>query len=260
MTIDNATINADHDFRASYDQATVVVPACYAGGKIKRGKMTDMIELLLQLKSAGGQYLVLIFLQGSRYLQYEQRIANWIVDRFNIILIAPATHELAGRPGYTSPTATEIYQRVHRYRLNELDYVVNRLADLIALDDNNLLLMGQSEGAVAVGTWQGKASARILLAWSCEHNYFSRDHVLAGDCESTWMLNIVGSKDEYFANENSLSSEDGVTGHGTKNLSRFKNAKVIIYPGWGHRILEHPNAGYDIAAFVEQFCAGLETD
>lgn len=104
---------------------------------------------------------------------------------------------------------------------------------------------------MTAGTWPGNASVKILLAWSCEYNYFCPEPVLAGNRKTTKVLNIMGSDDPYFGANDSLSADDGVMGHGAKTLSDFDDSKVVLYPGWGHRILDNPNALHDIVAFLD---------
>lgn len=244
---------AHYDYEEALDHAFVCLPSECAGSKAKRGELSEMRDALMELKSNGKQFPVLIFLQGSIHLQYEQLIADWVVEEFGLILIAPATHKISNRPRYVSPASSKTYKTVHDFRRNELDHIIHHLGDLLSVDADRLLLMGLSEGAVTAGTWQGHVSARMLLAWSCEDNYFSRGHNIAGDHETTSILNIIGSKDEYFANENSLSADGGVNGHGANALANFSHAKVIIYPGGRHRVLENPNAFYDITAFLQQW-------
>ncbi len=241
------------DFRESFDHARVYLPVSLTGVQGFNDSLANLTDFLAAVRGGGKAQTVALFLQGSKNSQYDQRLAGWIVNRFNIILIAPATHKLTGRPVYVSPASNEIYRQVHQFRKMELDYMVNRLDELMGLDRSRLVLIGHSEGAVAAGTWQGEAAVRILLAWSCEHNYFSREHILAGDRKTTRILNIIGSRDEFFAQEESLSSGDDIQGHGAKQLAEFARSKVVIYPGEGHRVFDNSSIGYDIQAFMEQW-------
>ena len=251
-----------NEFQLAFEQATVAIPANKVNsadepGDEQRGPllglMLDMQTRLHSLAKQSATLPLLIFLQGSSYRQYEQRIADWLVDQFGLILVAPATHLLPQRLSYESPADDQTYRAVHQFRLDELAYVLEQLQQFEVIDQQRIIVMGHSEGAVAAGTWQGSVSGRILLAWSCENNYFSREHLLAGGDYDSWILNIIGSKDEYFARQNSLSSAQQVLGNGSEVLSDFKQAKVVIYPGEGHRILDNANARYDISAFLSRW-------
>jgi len=105
----------------------------------------------------------------------------------------------------------EFYERIFLFRQRELDYFVTHVPAFIPADAR-FILLGQSEGGMLAARYhnaelEARLDARVIAAWSCEHNYFVAATAGARICEgrcrrSTPVLNIVGSEDEYFSSRN----------------------------------------------------------
>lgn len=237
-----------------YQQAFVALPSKLCDGEPVRGVLGEVENRLSKICASGHKAPLMIFLAGSNPRAQEEVIADWIVEELGFILIAPNSHAQLDRPSYVSPADPSIYDMVHKLRREEISHVMDKIADFDCIDRRFVVLAGLSEGAVAAGTWPGDGiTARMIFAWSCEPTYYV-DHVeIAGDPETTPVLNINGYHDEFFGPLAELSKPYGVAGHGGAALQAFKRAKVIIYPDAGHRVLDHPEARNDIIQFLKHW-------
>jgi len=80
--------------------------------------------------------------------------------------VAPDSLAIPDRLTYTSPIAVEIYERVHRLRLAELEHALQASRSWPWVDRARIVLAGTSEGAVAVSRYAGvESSARLIYWW-----------------------------------------------------------------------------------------------
>lgn len=230
------------------DASSVFDHASFAMGETWFGSDLEAVKAALRARPAQG---IVLFLTGSRQRGQDAQFARWMADLPGWLMVAPNTHALSARPSYTSPAEQSVYAQVHHLRVCEIDYCLTRLRALHGLAELPLAIVGLSEGAVAALAWRPEACvARVCLAWPCETTYFADLPKLPDDLE-TPILNIMGGTDTYFAAKNSLSAQEGnPKGHGGESLSDYAQAKIILYPNWGHRILDHSFARGDVMGFL----------
>ena len=230
------------DASAVFDHASFAMGATWFG--------SDLAAVSAALRETPAKGIVL-FLTGSRQRGQDAQFAEWMPDLSGWLMVAPNTHALSARPSYTSPAEQSVYAQVHHLRVAEIEYCLSRLQALPAFADLPLAIVGLSEGAVAALAWRSENPAtRVCLAWPCETTYFAHLPKLPDDLD-TPILNIMGGTDSYFAEQDSLSAQSGTPkGHGSESLSDYAQAKVILYPNWGHRILDHSFARGDVLGFL----------
>lgn len=240
-----------NDASAVFDHATFAMGATWFG--------SDLAAVCATLRDTPAKGIVM-FLTGSRQRGQDAQFADWMPDLSGWLMVAPNTHALSARPSYTSPAEQSVYAQVHHLRVAEIEYCLLRLQALPACADLPLAIVGLSEGAVAALAWRPENPAtRVCLAWPCETTYFGELPRLPDDLD-TPILNIMGGSDTYFGVENSLSAQAGSPkGHGAQSLSEHANAKVIIYPKWGHRILDHPQTRGDVMGFLTHHTSNQQT-
>lgn len=144
------------------------------------------------------------------------------------------------------------YDRIHDLRRRELVRALERLPHAVRTTEK-LFLAGASEGAVVAssvpltGPAVPRIHGRIVLQWSCAHNYFApRDHLvrICGDecAKSEPVLAMISERDPFFSAEEGASIAAQVaaaTGHaGTLEGSCFatmadqglEHAVAVILP------------------------------
>lgn len=216
------------------------------------GRAGELRVLLTNLdRTALRDLPVVMFQTGSAERGQDIALAKWFTG-LGVAFFAPRTHLLPNRPSYQSPAPLAVYQHVHHLRRLELDYCRDRLRQDGLFDTSRLCVIGLSEGAVAAATWEtSRPYPRVVLAWSMEDSYFGRDMTFPQDLACP-ILNIIGGKDPFFGAEDSLASVEQVRGHGAAQLADYPNAKVILYPGCGHRVCDDAQCQADVVAFVEK--------
>lgn len=231
------------------DASAVFDHASFAMGSVWFGSDLAAVSATLRDTPAKG---IVLFLTGSRQRGQDAQFAEWMPDLSDWLMVAPNTHALSARPSYISPAQKSVYAQVHHLRVAEIEYCLSRLQALPACADLPLAIVGLSEGAVAALAWQPENFAvRVCLAWPCETTYFADLPKLPDDLD-TPILNIMGGTDTYFAAQNSLSAQSGTPkGHGGESLLNYAQAKIILYPNWGHSIMDHSFARSDVMGFLK---------
>jgi len=145
---------------------------------------------------------------------------------------------------------------VYQIRRRELQYFVDNQGDLLTAFTGKVYLVGNSEGSMVASRFHHPAldevmAGRILTAYACDFNYFVSCEESSQVCEdkcdkSIPQLNIIGTEDAYFGNqEGSMSYKiaNGDGGYGgplTGNCrakydaQKFKRAVVVEFEGAGH--------------------------
>lgn len=251
----------DHDLLRAYPGAEVVFDEAFLASPVGNGTPVTLYDACQSAGAAGAKWPVVVMATGSRSFESPRVIAGCLRDAgIEAALIAPATQCVPNRPRYVSPGDAEVYDQVHRLRRSELDYTLSRLASYPCFDLSRLVVMGVSEGGVAAATWRPDCEApRLVIAWGMERSYFVNDFELPRR-RSTPILNLMGWQDAYFGSRDSLSAPDGVHGHGAPALTEYPNARVIIYPYAGHKLLDYPPAVDDVAEFLRRhLCPAART-
>jgi len=172
----NAFVHDEISSSAVIDKAQVALPASVTGRDVYLGPYSDIP------KSLRGRAPVVVFLHGSSGLSSKaiEEWQRWLAG-LGIASFAPDSFELRDRVNYTSPVDKKVYERVHALRSSEISIALKAVGSAPWADVSRMVLAGTSEGGTTVARYGGQAFlGRIIFSWSCESNYFVREHATAG--------------------------------------------------------------------------------
>mmetsp|Transcript_19779 Transcript_19779/g.54499 ORF Transcript_19779/g.54499 Transcript_19779/m.54499 type:complete len:619 (+) Transcript_19779:72-1928(+) len=121
----------------------------------------------------------------------------------------------------------ETYEKCYQLRRSELHFILRRLP--LWINVQGFFLGGTSEGAMSIARFDDQrygemVCGRFINSFSVEYCYFTptpEDGDIGGQLDIP-TLNIIGTKDQYFGAEDSISkivAEDDDTGYGDENLT-----------------------------------------
>lgn len=230
---------------AVVQRAAVVLPASVTGGAIYAGAFADAP------RQAQARVPVVVFLHGSSGLGLKAigEWQQWLAGQ-GIASMAPDSFALPDRITYKSPVDKELYEKVHALRASEIQMSVRALGTTAWADTSRLVLAGTSEGATAVARHGGNEFAgRILYSWSCENNYFVKEHRTAFLPQQP-VLNVMSSTDMFFSPSNTWLGNPQAKGHCGDVLKDSKQASIVLIPGAPHTLMNLPAARHATIGFV----------
>jgi hypothetical protein len=245
-------ISKHHDFKNSFLDAYIGIPQgigglekCYFGTLRRFRKLYPHFHCNTKTPTV-------FFMHGSAGLKKGATYRKWIVTFNKFIFFAPNSMKISNRPCYTNPATHKEYEKVHNFRQAEIYYNLKHMEELSFIDTDNLFLMGNSEGGLAVAIFKDRIfKGRIITAYSCENGYYSKDFKL-GISKKEPVLNIIGTHDEYFAKDAKTTKKyDEVEGHCTKALFKYPKAKVTLLPKTKHDITLNPYVKYEVISFLK---------
>jgi dienelactone hydrolase len=249
----NATAKEYPNFFASFDKAFIGIPKGVLGrAKPFYGTYEQALIKIPNLKKYTKKLPTVVYMQGSEEFNSSTEFSKWITEA-GYIFFAPNSYTSSNRPIYSSPVPKIVYEQVHAYRQAEIDLFVKRLGELPFVDTQRMFLMGFAEGALAAARYSGNEFVgRIVLGWSCEPSYFT-NYPKVGAKESDPFLNIIGRDDKYFGTQNPWNNKYNNKGHCGDALFRFTNAKVVLLPNTGHKLINNPFVKNEILSFIQLF-------
>jgi dienelactone hydrolase len=233
--------------RAVLEQAALVLPARVTGAAVFSGLYRDAPPVAL------ARVPVVVFLHGSSGLGLKA-IGEWQrwLASFGVASLAPDSFALPDRVTYTSPVAKEVYENIHALRASEIEVAVRALKSAPWADASRMVLAGTSEGAVAAARYRGDAFvARMLFSWSCENNYFVKEHDSALSARQP-VLNVMSLTDIYFSPANAWLGNGAAKGHCGEALKGNTSARIVLIPGAPHTLLNLPAAQQAAEAFLKE--------
>ncbi|MEA1915775.1 MAG: hypothetical protein U9N30_10750, partial [Campylobacterota bacterium] len=215
------TLNQYKNFKDTYRYAYVGFPQGFGGlKKAFYGTFDEFIKTHPNIKEEK-VYSTLFYMHGSSGLYKGDVYRKYIVENLGFIFFAPNSHKIKNRPTYKSPAKHSEYKKVHKVRLAEIYYNHKKLKKLNFVDNQNIFLMGNSEGGLAAAIYKNNSfKARIITAFSCESSYFYKNFKL-GSKKDTPLLNIIGTNDEFFSQGTYLNKKYKVNGNGIDRLKKY---------------------------------------
>ncbi|QKJ24267.1 hypothetical protein [Poseidonibacter lekithochrous] len=239
------------DFSKTYKSAFIGIPKGFGGLEEDYFGTLKKFKKLYPNFKAKNKIPTVLFMHGSAGLNKGVKYREWIVKEAKFIFFAPNSFIVKNRPTYETPTKLANYEKVHKFRQAEIHYNLEKLQKISFIDINNIFLMGNSEGGLAAASFKGREfKGRIITAYSCENSYYSKNFEIGANKDEPF-LNIIGTHDQYFANEAKATEDHEVQGHCTKALMKHKNAKVIILPQTKHDITTNIYVKDDIINFLK---------
>ncbi|TAG00986.1 MAG: alpha/beta hydrolase [Betaproteobacteria bacterium] len=242
---DTETVHTEASAREAISSAQVALPASVTGAAVYLGALSAAPA------GTGKRVPVVVFMHGSSGLALKA-IGEWQqwLAGIGIASIAPNSFALPKRLTYKSPIDKAVYEKIHALRLSEVTLAARALPDLPWTDASRTVLAGTSEGAVPVARYTGtEFLGRILMAWSCEDNYFVQNHKTALPDDKP-VLNIISSVDPFFSATNSWIGNPSAQGHCAAALKNNKQASVLLIPGAPHTLMNLPQARAAAEAFL----------
>jgi len=145
-----------------------------------------------------------------------------------------------------------MYRGVIRIRLNDAGNTIEKAKQLPWVDENNVFLMGFSEGAITTAKFYSKnknraVNARVVEGWTCNAGWDEYRGVRAPKGEP--VLALVGSRDPWF--QNSYNS-----GECTNFLNKKNGSKSVVYKKGKlsnqHDLLEDERVQKIVIDFLQQ--------
>lgn len=239
------------NFSDSFKYAYIGVPAGYGG--LQRpfyGTYDEFMEIHPDFK-VNKHIPTVLYMHGSSGLFTGDTYRHYIVEEVGALFFAPNSFKIKERPTYKSPTKHKKYLKVHKIRQAEIYQALEKLKKIDFIDNDNLFLMGNSEGGLAAAIYKCRQfKGRIITAFSCESSYFY-DNFKLGSAKDEPFLNIIGTHDQFFAKKSDLNIKYQVEGHGIDALKKYTNAKIVILSKTKHDITPNPYVKDEIVSFLK---------
>ncbi|PWC36398.1 hypothetical protein [Azospirillum sp. TSO35-2] len=233
----------------TWNGASLVLPAALTGGLLWQGPLRDA-------PAVSGRSPVVLFMHGSSGLApFVTEYQRWLADDLGLPSIAPDSMAIPDRLTYTSPVATDLYEKVHTLRMGELENALAGAKALPWVDPAKIIIVGTSEGAVPVARLANPLPvARVIYSWSCEANYFV-DAPKTAIPQETPVLSMIATRDPYFSGENPWNRPYAVRGDCGNALKSHQDAMIVTLASNKHTILNTPQAHDTTAAFLKRVLA-----
>ncbi|MCO5120740.1 MAG: alpha/beta hydrolase [Burkholderiaceae bacterium] len=223
--------------RAVVDQAWVAIPSRATGGAVYSGTLAGAKG------RAVARVPVVVVMHGAAGISPALKEWQlWLAETLGIASIAADSMQLQSRLTYTSPVDKDSYERIHELRRTEIVFALQALTGADWADTSRLALAGIEEGAVAAARYDGpEFSARLLFGWSCENNFFVKEHGTRLP-PGRPVLNVISARDPLFSSANSWVGLPDPVGHCGPLLRNNPRAEVLLLGNAPQRVLNMPAA------------------
>lgn len=144
------------------------------------------------------------------------------------------------------------YRDTIKIRQNDAGNAIEKAKQLPWVDENNVFLLGLSEGGITTATFSAKndkqfVNARVVEGWTCNSSWKEYHGVNAPKSEP--VLTLLGSKDPWFQNPYT-------DGECTDLLDKSNGSKSIVYRtgnlSYTHELLDHEEVKELVIEFLQQ--------
>jgi dienelactone hydrolase len=140
------------------------------------------------------------------------------------------------RPGYSCDSSSLAMRR------DEIVYALSQIRKLPWVDQDRIVLMGNSQGGRAVARWNEPGfAAHVMLAASCKMRSDTGQRSPLAP-EGVPVLSVIGSKDDYFA------------GKECKITRTVGGSKAVVILDAGHDIMGRPELKNAVGTFLDNCC------
>jgi dienelactone hydrolase len=142
---------------------------------------------------------LILYAHGCDGLSEISKETGRFLARAGYLVVAPDSFARVTKPVSCDPTRRigGLHREVLRWRQDELRYADDRIATIAGLRDVQVVLMGHSEGAIAVATvTNAQAAARIVEGWTCHAGWPEYQGSAAPFGQP--VLALVGESDPWF--------------------------------------------------------------
>lgn len=223
--------------RAAVEQAWVAIPARATGGPVYSGPLAGV-----QGRALARVPIVVVLHGASGISPALKEWQDWLAETVGIGSIAADSMQLQNRLTYTSPADKDTYERIHELRRTEIVFALQAAGAADWVDTSRMALAGIEEGAVAAARYDGpEFSARVLFGWSCENNFFVKEHGTRLP-PGRPVLNVVSARDPLFSSANAWVGLPDPVGHCGPLLRNNPRAEVLLLGNAPQRVMNMPPA------------------
>lgn len=239
-----AALGGAGDLQRTWSEAVVAMPG-QEGTQILQ--YVDFSGLP-QSGNANRRYPVVLYLHGCTGMgKMEREFGEGLAAR-GYVFIAPDSMARGYRPLQCDPRTITGGKNlfVFDFRLAEVSYALDRLMAEPWVDQENLFLIGGSEGGVAAALYRGdEFAARVIFQWTCHGASIVRG--IAGPDRAP-VLAIVNKGDPWYRPENTRN-QSGDCG----DFIRLRpDSKSIVLQRQGvHNVLDLPGVRLEIQQFLD---------
>ena len=202
----------------------------------------------------GKKYPTVIYMHGcSGYWAGTIRRINFLAEN-GFAVIAPPSFARKKYPKSCDVYKYQggLYRNTIRIRQNDAGYAIANSKRLSWVDENNVFLMGLSEGGITTATFYSKdknksVNARVIEGWTCTSTWNEYRGLRAPKSEP--VLSLLGSKDPWFQNPYT-------NGECTNFLNKKNGSKSIVYRNgrlsYKHELLEDDEAKKPVIEFLQK--------
>lgn len=239
------TQTAGNAIRPTWEQAYVALPV--SPRRLVMGRMSDnFIRETLTSLPAGKKFPAVLYLHGCSGFSPGNFEYLHLLTGYSYAVIAPDSFARPGRPKTCDPklhvsTPGAPHQAVAEMRLEEIRYAIERIQGLRWVDQQNLFLMGHSQGGGAAAAYTGGGfRGRILSGSLCMDG--------PNAPEGTPVLSIYSEEDPW---------RNGRDARGCEKQAKARRLPIEfhLFPGNMHNLVENPKARALIRSFLERHAA-----
>lgn len=239
-----AAMDGGSDLPATWSKANVAVPGQQGTHKLRPLELAE----LLQSGDAGRRYPVILYLHGCTGMGRMEKEFGESLAEHGYVFIAPDSMARRYRPLQCDPRTRTGGNNlfVFDFRLAEISYAVDRLKLEPWVDQDNMFLMGGSEGGVAAALYRGdEFAARIIFQWTCHGAPLVRG--LAGPAH-TPVLAVVNKGDPWYQPDKT-ANQSGDCGDFFQN--RPGSSSIVLQRQGVHNVLDLPSVRRAIRGFID---------
>ena len=241
--------NAPAELERTWQAARVRIPKP-GGGYIS----TTMEELNSDSHAIAGTWPTVIYLHGCSGVWSGTYTRINFLARNGYAVIAPVSFARKKYPRSCDPEKHQggLYRATLYMRQNDAGHAIAKAKTLSWVDNNNVFLMGLSQGGITTATFSSTGAetsvrARIVEGWTCHAGWPEYSGISAPDNEP--VLTLVGSKDPWFQNR-------WTKGDCTKFIEPSNGSKSVVYSSGylsaRHELLESQEVQKTVLGFLEQ--------
>ena len=215
---------------------------------------TTMEELTRASDTIAGTWPTVIYLHGCTGVWSGTYTRINFLARNGYAVIAPVSFAREKYPKSCDPERHQggFYRSTLLMRQNDAGYAIAKAKALPWVDDDNVFLMGLSQGGVTTATFFSTSPAkavraRIVEGWTCHAGWVEYKGINAPDSEP--VLTLVGSKDPWFQNI-------WTKGDCTKFIKPSNGSQSVVYStgylSTRHELLESKEVQETVLGFLKQ--------
>lgn len=228
----------------TWRQARVALPQTLtAGNETRQGTRDDAaVATALANVPAGRKVPTVLYLHGCSGFGNSGKVNVALLVEAGYAVIAPDSFARPGRPATCDPkqsaviVSREVAAQVHRMRLAEVRYAMERIGEFPWVDRDKLFLFGHSQGATAAAAYVGQGfRARVVTGTRCTQGIGARadEPVLA----------VFSTDDPWFKDP---------TVRNCWERRRGRDIEAHEFPGKTHLMANIPEARFAILEFLER--------